>query len=92
MLIKRCYYIGGDLKVKDHLGIKDNEEADRVDKNSTEKLTCITINDSQQKNLKYDLYWDDKRVDRNIRKFIDNLCEFALDAAWSLNRIHRTIF
>ncbi|GBB95153.1 hypothetical protein RclHR1_02490008 [Rhizophagus clarus] len=54
-----------------HSGVKGNEEADKVAKNGTEKLTCITINDSQQKDLKYDLYWNGKRVDRNIRKFID---------------------
>ncbi|PKY47215.1 hypothetical protein RhiirA4_462342, partial [Rhizophagus irregularis] len=45
------------------------------------KLTCIIINDSQQKDLKYDLYWDGKKVDRYIRKFIDNLCESALEVA-----------
>ncbi|CAB5203018.1 unnamed protein product [Rhizophagus irregularis] len=60
-------------KIKGHSGIKDNEEADRVAKNDTERLTCITINDSQQKDLKYDIYWDGKRVDRHIRKFIDNI-------------------
>ncbi|GBC04358.1 hypothetical protein RclHR1_05640001 [Rhizophagus clarus] len=80
------------VKVKGHSGVKGNEEADRVAKNNTEKLTCITINDSQQKDLKYDLYWDSKRVNRNIRKFIDNLCESALNAAWSLNHTHKTIF
>ncbi|GES89606.1 Down syndrome cell adhesion molecule-like protein Dscam2 [Rhizophagus clarus] len=79
------------IKVKGHSGVKGNEEADRVAKNDKEKLTCITINDSQQKDLKYDLYWDGKRVDRHIRKFIDNLCESALEAAWSLNRANRTI-
>ncbi|GES77639.1 ribonuclease H-like domain-containing protein [Rhizophagus clarus] len=80
------------VKVKGHLGVKGNEEADKVAKNGTEKLTCITINDSQQKDLKYDLYWDGKRVDRNIRKFIDNLYESALNAVWSLNRTHKIIF
>ncbi|GES78986.1 ribonuclease H-like domain-containing protein [Rhizophagus clarus] len=80
------------VKVKGHSGVKGNEEADRVAKNGTERLTCITINDSQQKDLKYDLYWNSKRVDRIIRKFIDNLCKSALDASWSLNCIYRTIF
>uniref|UniRef100_U9T8X5 Uncharacterized protein n=1 Tax=Rhizophagus irregularis (strain DAOM 181602 / DAOM 197198 / MUCL 43194) TaxID=747089 RepID=U9T8X5_RHIID len=61
-------------KVKGHSGVKGNEEADRVAKNDTERLTCITINDSQQKDLKYNIYWDGKRVDRHIRKFIDNIC------------------
>ncbi|CAB5092993.1 unnamed protein product [Rhizophagus irregularis] len=46
------------IKVKGHSGVKGNEEADRVAKNDTGKSTCITINDSQQKDLKYDLYWD----------------------------------
>ncbi|GBC25678.2 zinc finger BED domain-containing protein RICESLEEPER 2-like [Rhizophagus irregularis DAOM 181602=DAOM 197198] len=77
---------------KGHSGVKGNEEADRVAKNDTGKSTCITINDSQQKDLKYDLYWDGKRVDRHIRKFIDNLCGSALEASWSFNRTHRTIF
>ncbi|CAB5364498.1 unnamed protein product [Rhizophagus irregularis] len=80
------------IKVKGHSGVKGNEEADRVAKNDTGKSTCITINDSQQKDLKYDLYWDGKRVDRHIRKFIDNLCGSALEASWSFNRTHRTIF
>ncbi|CAB4400586.1 unnamed protein product [Rhizophagus irregularis] len=43
-------------KVKGHSGVKGNEEADRVAKNDTGKSTCITINDSQQKDLNYDLY------------------------------------
>ncbi|PKY33207.1 hypothetical protein RhiirB3_394622, partial [Rhizophagus irregularis] len=60
-------------KVKGHSGVKGNEEADRVAKNDTERLTCITINDSQQMDLKYDVYWNGKRVDRHIRKFIDNI-------------------
>ncbi|CAB5394772.1 unnamed protein product [Rhizophagus irregularis] len=42
--------------------------------------------------LKYDVYWDGKRVDRHIRKFIDNICESTLEAAWSFNRAHRTTF
>ncbi|CAB4484799.1 unnamed protein product [Rhizophagus irregularis] len=71
------------IKVKGHSGIKGNEEADRVAKNDMERLTCITIKDSQQKDLKYDLYWDGNRVDRHIRKFTDNICEAALEAAWS---------
>ncbi|GET01933.1 hypothetical protein GLOIN_2v1870151 [Rhizophagus clarus] len=79
------------VKVKGHSGVKGNEEANRIAKNGTEKLTCITINDSQQKDLKYDLYWDGKRVNRNIRKFIDNLCESALDAASSGNFIGQKI-
>ncbi|UZO20875.1 uncharacterized protein OCT59_013285 [Rhizophagus irregularis] len=57
-----------------------------------ERLTCITIKDSQQKDLKYDLYWDGNRVDRHIRKFIDNICEAALEAAWSFNCVNKTIF
>ncbi|CAB5373729.1 unnamed protein product [Rhizophagus irregularis] len=80
------------IKVKGHSGVKGNEEADRVAKNDTGKSTCITINDSQQKDLKYDLYWNGKRVDRHIRKFIDNLCRSALEASWSFNHTHRTIF
>uniref|UniRef100_U9UQJ1 Uncharacterized protein n=1 Tax=Rhizophagus irregularis (strain DAOM 181602 / DAOM 197198 / MUCL 43194) TaxID=747089 RepID=U9UQJ1_RHIID len=44
------------IKIKGHLGIKGNEEADRMTKNDTENLICIIINNSQQKNLKYDLY------------------------------------
>ncbi|GBC39984.2 ribonuclease H-like domain-containing protein [Rhizophagus irregularis DAOM 181602=DAOM 197198] len=79
-------------KVKGHSGVKGNEEADRVAKNDTERLTCITINDSQQMDLKYDVYWNGKRVDRHIRKFIDNICESTLEAAWSFNRAHRTTF
>ncbi|GES75296.1 ribonuclease H-like domain-containing protein [Rhizophagus clarus] len=67
-----------DIKVKSHSGVKGNEEADKVAKNGTEKLTCITINDSQQKDLKYDLYWNGKRVDRNIRKFIDRQLIFII--------------
>ncbi|CAB4389635.1 unnamed protein product [Rhizophagus irregularis] len=78
-------------KVKGHSEIKGNEEADRVVKNDTERLTCITINDSQQKDLKYDIYWDG-RVDRHIRKFIDNIYESVLEVAWFFNRAHRTIF
>ncbi|CAB4443707.1 unnamed protein product [Rhizophagus irregularis] len=79
-------------KVKGHSGVKGNEEADRVAKNNTERLTCITINDSQQKNLKYNIYWDGKRVNRHIRKFIDNICESILEVVWSFNCAHRTIF
>ncbi|RGB22587.1 hypothetical protein C1646_775853 [Rhizophagus diaphanus] len=60
---------------------QSNEEADRVVKNDMERLTCIRIKDSQQKDLKYDLYWDDKKVDRYIRKFINNICETVLKAA-----------
>ncbi|GET56608.1 reverse transcriptase family protein [Rhizophagus irregularis DAOM 181602=DAOM 197198] len=78
------------VKVKGHSGVKGNEEADRVAKNDTNSLTCIKIKDSQQKDLIYDIYWDGIRVDRHIRKFIDNLCESTLDAAWSLNRTHRS--
>jgi hypothetical protein len=80
------------VKVKSHSGIKGNEKADRVAKIDTKKSTCIEIKDSQQKNLMYDIYWEGKRVDRYIRKFIDNMCESTLDAAWSLNRTHRSIF
>ncbi|PKY22253.1 hypothetical protein RhiirB3_436132 [Rhizophagus irregularis] len=80
------------VKVKGHLGVKGNEEADKVAKNDTKKVTCIKIKDSQQKDLIYDIYWDGKRVDRHIRKFIDNLCESTLDAAWSLNRTHKSVF
>ncbi|PKK60028.1 hypothetical protein RhiirC2_719399 [Rhizophagus irregularis] len=80
------------IKVKGHSGIKGNEEADRVAKNDMERLTCITIKDSQQKDLKYDLYWDGNRVDRHIRKFTDNICEATLEAAWSFNHVNRTIF
>ncbi|PKC11177.1 hypothetical protein RhiirA5_397681 [Rhizophagus irregularis] len=80
------------VKVKGHSGAKGNEEADRVAKNDTNSLTCIKIKDSQQKDLIYDIYWDGIRVDRHIRKFIDNLCESTLDAAWSLNRTHRSVF
>ncbi|CAB5329099.1 unnamed protein product [Rhizophagus irregularis] len=80
------------VKVKGHSGVKGNEEADRVAKNNTKKPTCINIKDSQQKDLIYDIYWNGKRVDRNIRKFIDKLCETTLDAAWSLNRTHRSVF
>jgi ribonuclease HI len=80
------------IKVKGHSGVKGNEEADRVAKNMTGKSTCIIIRDSQQKDLIYDIYWNGKRIDRHIRKFIDNLCESTLDAAWSLNRTHRSIF
>ncbi|GES95240.1 hypothetical protein GLOIN_2v1485023 [Rhizophagus clarus] len=80
------------IKVKGHSGIKGNEEADRVAKKEGEKLTCITIKDIQQKDLMYDIYWDSKRVDRHIRKFIDSICEATLDAVWSLNRTHRSIF
>ncbi|PKC15771.1 hypothetical protein RhiirA5_407862 [Rhizophagus irregularis] len=29
---------------------------------------------------------------KDIRKFIDNLCESALEAAWSFNYAHKTIF
>ncbi|RGB26695.1 hypothetical protein C1646_770118 [Rhizophagus diaphanus] len=61
-------------------------------KNDTERLTCITIKDSQQKDLKYDLYWDSKRVDKHIKKFIDNIYEAVLEAAWSFNHANRTIF
>ncbi|GBB88930.1 hypothetical protein RclHR1_15540009 [Rhizophagus clarus] len=75
-----------------YMGIKGNEEADRVAKKEGEKLTCITIKDIQQKDLMYDIYWDSKRVDRHIRKFIDSICEATLDAVWSLNRTHRSIF
>ncbi|CAB4400376.1 unnamed protein product [Rhizophagus irregularis] len=80
------------VKVKGHSEVKGNEEADRVAKNNTKKPTCINIKDSQQKDLIYDIYWNGKRVDRNIRKFIDKLCETTLDAAWSLNHIHRSVF
>ncbi|CAB4483140.1 unnamed protein product [Rhizophagus irregularis] len=80
------------VKVKGHSGVKGNEEADRVAKNNTKKPTCINIKDSQQKDLIYDIYWNGKRFDRNIRKFIDKLCETTLDAAWSLNRTHRSVF
>ncbi|GBC13383.2 hypothetical protein GLOIN_2v1870151 [Rhizophagus irregularis DAOM 181602=DAOM 197198] len=81
------------IKVKGHSGIKGNEEADRVAKNDMERLTCITIKDSQQKDLKYDLYWDGNRVDRHIRKFTDNICEAALEAACMVfNCVNRTIF
>jgi ribonuclease HI len=80
------------VKVKGHSGVKGNEEADRVAKNDTNSLTCIKIKDSQQKDLIYDIYWDGIRVDRHIRKFIDNLCESTLDAAWSLNHTHRSVF
>ncbi|GBB84599.1 hypothetical protein RclHR1_11170007 [Rhizophagus clarus] len=73
------------IKVKVHSGIKGNEEADRVVKNDTEKSIYIKIKDVQQKDLTYDIYWDGIRIDRHIRKFIDNLCEATLDAAWSLN-------
>ncbi|CAB5181875.1 unnamed protein product [Rhizophagus irregularis] len=78
------------VKVKGHSGVKGNEEADRVAKNDTKKPICINIKDSQQKDLIYNIYWDGKRVDRHIRKFIDNLCESTLDAAWSLNRFNCT--
>ncbi|CAB5350994.1 unnamed protein product [Rhizophagus irregularis] len=80
------------VKVKSHSGVKGNEEADRVAKNDTKKVTCIKIKDSQQKDLIYDIYWDGKRVDRHIRKFIDNLCKSTLDAAWSLNHTYRSVF
>ncbi|PKC62153.1 ribonuclease H-like protein [Rhizophagus irregularis] len=80
------------VKVKGHSGVKGNEEADRVAKNDTKKPICINIKDSQQKDLIYNIYWDGKRVDRHIRKFIDNLCESTLDAAWSLNRTYRSVF
>jgi hypothetical protein len=63
-----------------------------VAKIDTKKSTCIEIKDSQQKDLMYDIYWKGKRVDRHIRKFIDNMCESTLDAAWSLNRTYRSIF
>ncbi|CAB5089842.1 unnamed protein product [Rhizophagus irregularis] len=80
------------VKVKDHSGVKGNEEADRVAKDNTKKPTCINVKDSQQKDLIYNIYWNGKRVDRNIRKFIDKLCETTLDAAWSLNRTYRSVF
>ncbi|CAB5352175.1 unnamed protein product [Rhizophagus irregularis] len=90
---KTKHEFGANLvKVKGHLGVKGNEEADKVAKNDTKKVTCIKIKDSQQKDLIYDIYWDGKRVDRHIRKFIDNLCESTLDAAWSLNRTHKSVF
>uniref|UniRef100_U9SUL2 Uncharacterized protein n=1 Tax=Rhizophagus irregularis (strain DAOM 181602 / DAOM 197198 / MUCL 43194) TaxID=747089 RepID=U9SUL2_RHIID len=66
------------IKVKGHSGVKGNKKANRVAKNDTGKLTCITINDSQQKDLKFDLYLDGKRS--------------ALEASWSFNRTYRTIF
>ncbi|RGB31761.1 hypothetical protein C1646_763662 [Rhizophagus diaphanus] len=78
------------VKVKGHSGVKGNEEANRVAKNDTNKLICIKIRDLQQKDLIYNIYWDGIRVDRHIRKFIDNLCESTLDAAWSLNHTHRS--
>ncbi|RGB33922.1 hypothetical protein C1646_761158 [Rhizophagus diaphanus] len=31
-------------------------------------------NIQESKDLKYYIYWDGKRVDRHIRKFIDNIC------------------
>ncbi|GBC02032.1 hypothetical protein RclHR1_04420002 [Rhizophagus clarus] len=40
----------------------------------------------------YDIYWNGKKVDRHIRKFIDSIYEATLDAAWSLNCTHRSIF
>jgi hypothetical protein len=46
-----------------------------------QRLTCITINDLQQKNLTYNFYWDGIKVNRNIRKFLDNLCKSTIDAA-----------
>ncbi|GBB85583.1 hypothetical protein RclHR1_12080003 [Rhizophagus clarus] len=68
------------IKVKGHSEIKDNEEADKMAKNNTEKSICIKIKDVQQKDLTYDIYWDGIRIDRHIRKFMDNLCEATLDA------------
>ncbi|GBB90695.1 hypothetical protein RclHR1_17730002 [Rhizophagus clarus] len=68
------------IKVKGHLGIKGNEEADRMVKNDTEKSTYIKIKDVQQKDLTYNIYWDGIRIDRHIKKFMDNLCETTLDA------------
>ncbi|PKY57854.1 hypothetical protein RhiirA4_479241 [Rhizophagus irregularis] len=50
------------------------------------------IQKSKQKDLKFDLYWNGKRVDRHIRKFIDNLCKSILEASWSFNHTYRTIF
>ncbi|UZO26633.1 uncharacterized protein OCT59_018847 [Rhizophagus irregularis] len=65
-----------------------NEEADRVAKNDTNSLTCIKIKDSQQKDLIYDIYWDGIRVDRHIRKFIDNLCESTLKTQHGPSIVH----
>jgi hypothetical protein len=56
------------------------------------KSICIEIKDLQQKDLMYNIYWEGKRVNKHIRKFIDNMCESILDAAWSLNRTHKSIF
>ncbi|CAB5155623.1 hypothetical protein RhiirA5_502081 [Rhizophagus irregularis] len=50
------------------------------------------IDNKHLEDLKFDLYWDGKRVDKYIRKFIDNSCKSAIEASWSLNRTHRTVF
>ncbi|GES78328.1 hypothetical protein GLOIN_2v1870151 [Rhizophagus clarus] len=68
------------IKVKGHLEIKGNREVDRVVKNNTKKSTCIKIKDMQQKDLTYNIYWNGIRIDRHIRKFMDNLCKAILDA------------
>ncbi|GES83155.1 hypothetical protein GLOIN_2v1870151 [Rhizophagus clarus] len=78
------------IKVKGHSEIKDNEEADKMAKNNTEKSICIKIKDVQQKDLTYDIYWDGIRIDRHIRKFMDNLCEATLDADLTVQHQQQT--
>ena len=52
----------------------------------------LDISEEQKVDIKYEIEWDNNRIDRPLRKFIDQLAETTNDISWTLNRKNRNIF
>jgi len=79
-------------KVKGHSGDKGNDMADSLASRGNLEGINLDISEEQKVDIRYEIEWDNNRIDRPLRKFIDQIAETTNDIAWTLNRKNRDLF